>query len=106
MRRCWSRKDGQPARLVLDLAATDRASFMRTLALDRTACATATNSKVPLPRGQASGDPRPLIVIDPGHGGPDTGTKAGGGEIMEKNVVLEFATRCAINSRKAGNIAW
>ena len=28
----------------------------------------------------SSADPRPLVVIDPGHGGLDNGTKAGGGE--------------------------
>ena len=35
-------------------------------------------------------DPRPLIVIDPGHGGIDNGTKAPSGE-DEKNIVLAFA---------------
>src|SRR4029453_8748547 len=35
-------------------------------------------------------DNRPVIVIDPGHGGPDNGTQAGGSEFMEKNLVLTF----------------
>jgi N-acetylmuramoyl-L-alanine amidase len=35
----------------------------------------------------------PLVVLDPGHGGIDTGTKGPGGEIMEKNIVLDFAQR-------------
>jgi N-acetylmuramoyl-L-alanine amidase len=85
-------RNGEPARLVLDLTATDREAFLRHLALDRPALrssvAVAPSAKPP---GSPSGDPRPLIVIDPGHGGPDTGTKAGGGEIMEKNVVLDFS---------------
>jgi N-acetylmuramoyl-L-alanine amidase len=87
-------KDGQPARLVLDLTATDREAFMRHLALDRTAVRAneairkSLDTIVP---DKPSGDGRPLIVIDPGHGGPDTGTKAGGGEIMEKDVVLGFS---------------
>ena len=34
-------------------------------------------------------DGRPLIVIDPGHGGIDNGTKAASGE-TEKAIVLEF----------------
>ena len=87
-------KDGQPARLVLDLTATDREAFMRHLALDRTAIRANEAIRKSIDTAvadKASGDTRPLIVIDPGHGGPDTGTKAGGGEILEKDVVLDFS---------------
>jgi N-acetylmuramoyl-L-alanine amidase len=79
---------GQPARLVLDLAAIDRETFMRNLAQDNRARA---NPRAALPAPAASNDPRPLVVIDPGHGGLDTGTKGPAGE-MEKSIVLEFAT--------------
>ncbi len=79
--------EGQPARLVLDLAATDRESFLRTMSIDRRPSHTAPQ-RIALPSGPA--DPRPLIVIDPGHGGIDTGTKAVSGE-QEKTIVLEFA---------------
>ena len=95
-------KDGQPARLILDLSATDREAFMRHLALDRTAMRASEASKVPVPQAKPSGDPRPLVVIDPGHGGPDTGTKAGGGEIMEKNVVLDFSIALRDQLEKSG----
>ncbi|MFN3659373.1 MAG: N-acetylmuramoyl-L-alanine amidase [Pseudolabrys sp.] len=78
--------DGQPARLVLDLAATDRNSFLRTIALESRP-ARQTRPEAP-PRD--SGDPRPLVVIDPGHGGIDTGTKGLKGE-LEKDIVLAFA---------------
>jgi N-acetylmuramoyl-L-alanine amidase len=79
---------GQPARLVLDLTATDRASFLRNIALsDRRGHAVATKSDI-VPK--ADGDPRPLIVLDPGHGGIDNGAKAASGE-QEKFVVLAFA---------------
>ncbi|MFN3351102.1 N-acetylmuramoyl-L-alanine amidase, partial [Pseudorhodoplanes sp.] len=54
------------------------------------------------PQDLRAGDPRPLIVIDPGHGGPDTGTKAGGGEIMEKNVVLDFSLTLRDQLEKTG----
>lgn len=80
--------DGQPARLVLDLVATDRDSFLRNIALN--------NRPAPRPsiRGDApakdASDARPLIVLDPGHGGIDTGTKGLNGE-NEKDVVLAFA---------------
>jgi N-acetylmuramoyl-L-alanine amidase len=38
----------------------------------------------------AAGDSRPVVVLDPGHGGIDTGTKGPGGE-QEKDIVLAFA---------------
>jgi N-acetylmuramoyl-L-alanine amidase len=80
--------DGQPARLVLDLTVTDRASFMRNIALEsRPAHSTPAKPNEP---AKPDGDARPLIVLDPGHGGIDTGTKGSGGE-LEKDVVLAFA---------------
>jgi N-acetylmuramoyl-L-alanine amidase len=95
-------RGGEPARLVVDLSATDREAFMRHLALDRTAMrASVAIPSLTRPQ-ERSGDPRPLIVIDPGHGGPDTGTKAGGGEIMEKNVVLDFSMTLRDQLEKSG----
>ncbi|MGI8525208.1 MAG: N-acetylmuramoyl-L-alanine amidase family protein, partial [Pseudolabrys sp.] len=89
--------DGQPARLVLDLAATDRETFLRTIALDNH-----PTRKLPAkPAEAASGDPRPLIVIDPGHGGIDAGTKAASGE-AEKAIVLEFAKTLRERIEKSG----
>jgi N-acetylmuramoyl-L-alanine amidase len=80
---------GQPARLVLDLSATDRASFMHNMALTaRQARVAAVRSE--LPSAHDSGDPRPLIVLDPGHGGIDTGAVAPTGQ-NEKDIVLTFA---------------
>ena len=78
----------QPARLVLHLTATDRESFMRSLALEGGA---PQRSKPEAPvETKGSGDSRPLIVIDPGHGGIDNGTRAASGE-MEKTIVLQFS---------------
>jgi N-acetylmuramoyl-L-alanine amidase len=90
--------DGQPARLVLDLVSTDRTSFMRHLALERPP-ARATEKKADPPKRDNDG--RPLIVIDPGHGGPDTGTVAASGE-MEKTIVLEFAQALQGKLEKSG----
>ena len=42
------------------------------------------------------------MVLDPGHGGIDTGTKGPGGEIMEKNIVLDFAGRLRERIEKTG----
>ena len=80
---------GQPARLVIDMSVTDKTSFQRAMALETRAprSANVSRSEAPAP---ASTDSRPLIVLDPGHGGIDNGAKAATGE-LEKDVVLTFA---------------
>jgi N-acetylmuramoyl-L-alanine amidase len=90
--------NGQPPRLVLELDAVDHASFTRSLAVDnrpelRPAIADAggavLNAKAaPVPEAAAEVDPRPVVVIDPGHGGVDNGTQAGAEN--EKDLVLAF----------------
>ena len=91
---------GQPARLVLDLAATDRETFMRSLALNSQPPRAATTGA--LEREPAhKGDPRPIIVLDPGHGGIDNGTVAASG-VMEKSIVLEFALLLRDQLEKSG----
>src|SRR5262245_43190673 len=93
--------DGQPARLVLDLVAVDRDAFIRNLAVE---------SRTRRPEGPRRGDrepaakpadPRPLVVLDPGHGGLDTGTTAASGE-TEKVLVLEFTQLLREKLEKAG----
>jgi N-acetylmuramoyl-L-alanine amidase len=79
--------DGQPARLVIDLATTDRDSFLRTIALSTKPVRASTRAHEPAAKDD---DPRPLVVLDPGHGGIDTGTKGLNGE-NEKEIVLAFA---------------
>ena len=91
--------DGAPARLVLDLASTDRENFLRRIALDnRVARSEAPTANAPEPNG---GDPRPLVVLDPGHGGIDNGTKAASGE-LEKDIVLDFTQRLREHIEKIG----
>ena len=80
---------GQPARLVLELAPTDRASFLRNIAVANHP-AREVAPKRNVAAAPVDDDPRPLIVLDPGHGGIDNGTKAPSGE-FEKDVVLAFA---------------
>ncbi len=91
--------DGAPARLVLDLVATDREGFLRKIALDQRFA----HAQAPPAREQQSsaGDARPLIVLDPGHGGIDTGTKGPNGQ-MEKDIVLDFAKRLREKIETAG----
>jgi N-acetylmuramoyl-L-alanine amidase len=83
---------GEPARLVLDLLPTDRASFLHTVALEDKVMTAQPPVQSGL-QGQAqSSDPRPLVVLDPGHGGIDSGSRAATGQ-MEKDIVLDFANR-------------
>ena len=95
---------GDPARLVLDLTATDRASFLRQIALDEKLLAERApvrpQPQPPQPQLNPA-DPRPLVVLDPGHGGIDTGTHAPSGQ-LEKDIVLDFAKRLRERIEKAG----
>jgi N-acetylmuramoyl-L-alanine amidase len=79
---------GQPARLVLDLVATDRDSFLRNITMQDRSARSSSKTSISAPP-EAAGDARPLIVVDPGHGGIDNGTKSGNGQ-DEKDIVLAF----------------
>jgi len=96
--------DGAPARLVLDLVATDRESFLRKIAQqekqDEKLARTETPPSAAAPQ-TSPGDPRPLVVLDPGHGGIDTGTRAPTGE-EEKDIVLDVAKRLRDRIEKFG----
>ncbi len=78
---------GQPAKLVLDLTATDRESFMRALSADSRSRPATPPPVPPSASPRVSNDPRPIVVIDPGHGGIDTGAKSASGD-DEKTYVL------------------
>jgi N-acetylmuramoyl-L-alanine amidase len=92
--------NGQPARLVLDLAAVDRETFMRALALENRVPEAGAGKRPPAAPDDKA-DPRPLIVIDPGHGGLDNGTRAASGE-LEKSIVLEFSLMLRDHIEKFG----
>jgi len=91
--------NGQPYRFVLELVATDREAFLRTVALENRTVEPRRPDAAVDPKG--SGDPRPIIVIDPGHGGIDNGTRAASGE-MEKTIVLEFSLALRDKLEKTG----
>ena len=101
--------NGQPPRLVLELEEVDRTSFVQALAAEsrpelRPAIADA-NTAVPaeastVPKPAAAPDPRPVVVIDPGHGGIDNGTQASG--TMEKELVLGFGLALRDRIEKSG----
>jgi N-acetylmuramoyl-L-alanine amidase len=116
--------NGQPPRLVLELEEVDRATFAQTQqtqgaqqgpgqgadvrpetkpATPDSHVAVAGPQTVPAPappQPAAPPDPRPVIVIDPGHGGVDNGTQSG--TEVEKNVVLAFGLALRERLEKSG----
>jgi len=100
--------NGQPARLVLELEEVDRAAFVQSLPPEsrpelRPAIADAPPATVPAAPAEAAqqkADGRPVVVIDPGHGGIDNGTQSSGES--EKNLVLTFALALRDKLEKAG----
>ena len=84
--------DDQPARMVIDLVKSTASDFEEFASRSREK---ARQAKV-APKGDklserdGSGD-RPVIVLDPGHGGIDTGAEGVGGT-LEKAVVFDFAS--------------
>jgi len=103
--------NGQPPRLVLELEEVDRTAFVQSLAADnrpelRPAIADGSDAAVAvMARAEPAAAPvapdlRPVVVIDPGHGGPDNGTQSGGES--EKNLVLGFALALRDRIEKTG----
>ncbi len=102
--------NGQPPRLVLELEQVDRTSFVQALAVAsrpelRPAIADAADraaavQAAAMPKPAAPTDLRPVVVIDPGHGGIDNGTQAGGES--EKNLVLGFGLALRDRLEKSG----
>jgi N-acetylmuramoyl-L-alanine amidase len=105
--------NGQPARLIVELAATDRTAFMKALGGEERAVlrpaisdgattgAVVASAGGPATAGEAAPDLRPVIVLDPGHGGIDNGTVAASGE-AEKAIVLDFANALREHIEKSG----
>jgi N-acetylmuramoyl-L-alanine amidase len=99
--------NGQPARLIVDLEAVDRTTFVQSLAAESrsklrpaiepaSAVADATDTA----RLAPAADSRPVVVIDPGHGGIDNGTQAG--DETEKDLVLGFSLALRDRIEKSG----
>ena len=69
----------------------------------RTGRAPPAASRQPRARaGAQRGDPRPIVVLDPGHGGIDNGTMAASGEMEKDDRARISRWRCATSSRRAG----
>jgi N-acetylmuramoyl-L-alanine amidase len=104
--------NGQPPRLVLELEQVDRTTFVQSLAAGgrpelrpaiadaKDTAAAAEAAAAPKPATPAPADLRPVVVIDPGHGGIDNGTQSSGES--EKNLVLGFALALRDRIEKKG----
>jgi len=102
--------NGQPPRLVLELEEVDRTTFVQSLAVERrpelkpaiadAADIAAAAEAAAAPKPAAPADLRPVVVIDPGHGGIDNGTQAKGES--EKNLVLGFGLALRDRIEKSG----
>jgi N-acetylmuramoyl-L-alanine amidase len=108
--------NGQPARLVVELAAVAPSAFKASSASSnsngdapplRPAILVDASANSPAPdttgttKAATATDSRPVVVIDPGHGGIDNGTQAPSGE-SEKTLVLNFALALRDRIEKSG----
>jgi N-acetylmuramoyl-L-alanine amidase len=99
--------NGQPPRLVLELEEVDRTTFVQSLGVEsrpelRPAIAEAVSVAAPAEAAKPAmpADSRPVVVIDPGHGGIDNGTQSG--SESEKNLVLGFGLALRDRIEKSG----
>lgn len=83
----------QPARLIVDLIPDTTEGFAASIASVQTPETAEPATRAPPtaePQAPATTVGRPLIVIDPGHGGIDSGARAANG-LLEKTITLRFA---------------
>ena len=84
--------------LTIELSRAEREEFHKA-AVESSA---ATKEASAAPVAQDVKDARPVIVIDPGHGGIDPGANASSGNVYEKDLVLAFAQRLKKRLEEAG----
>ena len=83
--------NGKPWRLIVDLAATGHGDFVAAMRPSAGTAPPAVSDAPPLRTDIAPvAGRKPVIVIDPGHGGVDPGAIGHGG-VYEKNLVLAYA---------------
>lgn len=103
--------NGQPPRLVVELSSVEIAAFRPSRpddakpqlrpAIAADAGPAAIEATGTATRPAKAADLRPVVVIDPGHGGVDNGTQAPSGE-SEKTLVLDFAKALREQIEKSG----
>jgi N-acetylmuramoyl-L-alanine amidase len=91
------------ATFTIEIARTDRETFHEFAGASH-ASQGATSATAPQSRpGGPQKDPRPLVVLDPGHGGFDPGAMGGSGEV-EKTITLDFAMTLAAELERRGRV--
>jgi len=80
--------EGLPARVVVSLGAATREAFLA--AQEQQAVEPPSAPPPPEPQTPAGPRTRPLVVLDPGHGGFDPGASGPDG-VIEKDITLAFA---------------
>ncbi len=93
--------DDQPTRLVLDLVRSDEEGFLAEVERTRESFLASVEAPKENRLDIANTSGRPIVVIDPGHGGIDSGAVSRSG-VLEKEVVLRFAREFAADLRATG----
>jgi N-acetylmuramoyl-L-alanine amidase len=88
-------------RLVIRLEPAERPAFEALVARRETADGDVTGTTPATAVRPA--DERPLVVLDPGHGGVDPGASGPGGE-LEKTIVLDFAVALKAALERSGKV--
>ncbi len=98
-------ESGGAARLTLELAPSDGESFRAAARAARAAELLQAPPQPPRKQAEApapASGGRPVVALDPGHGGVDTG--AAGKDAIEKNIVFEFARAVAAKLEASGRV--
>ncbi|KAF2990724.1 N-acetylmuramoyl-L-alanine amidase [Methylocystis sp. MJC1] len=100
--RAESEPAGDGSRLIVELAPTSEAQFNAAAAQSAAALAQAEPTPAEATAAATPSD-KPVVVIDPGHGGVDMGATGKHGE-QEKAVVFEFARALAAKIEAGGRL--
>lgn len=101
VRAICEERPGAARTLVIELARTDRAGFRA--AAQRARASLAGRAPDAPVRAAATKQGKPVVVLDPGHGGIDSGAIVNG--LTEKMVVLDFAKLVAAKLEADGRLA-